>query len=69
MLIELSVYGLFTGLLIKLIHTKKLYLDLYLSLIFSMIMGRIAAGIVNALIFRFGEYSLKIWISSYFFTA
>lgn len=69
MLTELAVYGLFTGLLIKLIHTQKLYLDLYLSLIISMIVGRIAAGIANALIFRIGEYTFSLWISGYFFSA
>lgn len=69
MMIELSVYGLAAGLMMKLIHTKKLYLDLYISLIISMIVGRIAAGIANALIFSFGEYSFAIWIASYFTTS
>ncbi len=69
MMIELSVYGLCTGVLMKYVSCKKLYSKLYMSLIPSMIIGRIVAGIMNALIFRMGEYSLSLWISSYFITA
>ena len=69
MLVELSVYGLVAGLMRKIVHTKKLYVDLYICLITSMIAGRIAAGIANALIFQLGEYSIAIWMSSYFITA
>lgn len=69
MLVELSTYGLISGLMIKLVHTKKIYIDLYISLIISMIAGRIAAGVVNAFIFSFGQYSMSIWITSYFLTS
>lgn len=69
MLIELAVYGLVSGLLIKFVRTKSLYADLYISLVSAMLIGRIAAGICQALIFRLGEYSLSIWLTSYFVTA
>lgn len=69
MLVELATYGLISGLMIKFVHTKKIYVDLYISLIISMIAGRIIAGIVNALIFSVGEYSISIWVTSYFLTS
>ena len=69
MLIELAVYGLVTGLLMQLIHTKKTYLDLYISLVGGMLIGRVVAGLARALIFSPGEYAIAAWITSYFVTA
>lgn len=69
MIIELAVYGLVAGLMISLIRTKKLYVDLYLSLVIAMIAGRIVAGIAMALIFVPGSYSMAVWTASYFITA
>jgi len=69
MMVELAVYGLCTGLLMKLIRTKKIYVDLYISLIISMLAGRIVAGMVRALIFAPGNYSMAIWATSYFVTS
>lgn len=69
MLVELAIYGLVTGIMMQFVHTKKLYIDLYASLIVGMIAGRIIAGIVNAFIFQIGEYSIAIWVTSYFITA
>lgn len=65
---ELMAYGLCTGLLMQLVHTKKLYADLYISLAGAMILGRIVGGIAKAL-FYMGTgtpFSLALWVSSYF---
>ncbi|MGI5894332.1 MAG: ECF transporter S component [Candidatus Merdivicinus sp.] len=69
MLCELAVYGLLTGLIFALVHTGKLVLDLYIGLIGAMIGGRIVAGLLNALIFKAGQYSLTIWTTASFVTA
>lgn len=68
MMIELAVYGLVAGLMIRLIHTKKIYLDLYISLVAAMVAGRLVAGVVMALIFARGSYSMAAWAGSYFVT-
>ena len=69
MMIELAVYGVITGLMMQLIRTKKLYADLYISLIVAMLAGRVAAGASKALIFAAGEYSVAAWIAGHFITA
>jgi niacin transporter len=69
MLFELAVYGLVSGLLMRAIKTKKLVVDLYLSLIGAMLAGRLVFGLANALIFRAGQYSLPVWTSAAFITA
>ena len=66
MMIELAVYGLVTGLLMKLIHTGKLMADFYISLVAAMLAGRIVGGLAKALIFSAGSYSLKAWATAYF---
>lgn len=47
MMVELFIYGLASGLFYRLIKTKNLYLDIYLSLLGAMILGRIAGGFTN----------------------
>ncbi len=69
MLCELAVYGFVSGLLMRYIQTGKLTLDLYLSLIAAMLAGRFVFGLLNALIFRAGSYSLPIWMTASFVTA
>lgn len=69
MIVELLVYGLVAGLLYKIIRTKYYILNIYLSLIGSMVAGRIVYGILNALIFSVGKYSISIWVTSMFITA
>lgn len=69
MMLELAVYGLVAGILVRVVHTGKIYLDLYISLIAAMLAGRILAGIANALIFTPGGYSLTVWATSYFVTS
>lgn len=68
MMLELAMYGLVAGLLMKYLHTKKTIYDLYLSLTASMLLGRITAGIARALAFTEGTYSFSLWTTSYFIT-
>lgn len=65
---ELMAYGLIAGLMMKLVHTKKLYADLYISLGTAMVLGRVIGGIAKALVYMgSGEaFTLAIWASSYF---
>lgn len=69
MLCELAVYGLMTGLIINVVNTKSRYLDLYISLITSMVVGRAVMGVLNAFIFQAGNYAFKMWITGAFVTA
>lgn len=69
MMIECAVYGIMAGLMMKFISTKKLYADLYISLILAMLSGRVIAGIFKALIFARGEFTIAAWATSYFVTA
>lgn len=69
MMIECAVYGIMAGLMMKFISTKKLYADLYISLILAMLSGRIIAGIAKALIFARGEFTIAAWATSYFVTS
>ena len=68
MLVELAAYGLVCGLMFNLVRTKKLYADLYISLVVALIAGRIVAGVARALIFAAGRYSMAAWTTSYFVT-
>lgn len=44
-------------------------MNLYASLITAMIGGRIVYGLMNALIFRAGAYSIQMWMTASFVTA
>ncbi len=66
MMIELAVYGLIAGLMMRILHTSKQLTDIYISLVVAMLAGRIVAGIARALIFMPGAYSVKIWATGYF---
>ena len=57
------------GAMIKLIKTEKPLVNLYASLITAMIGGRIVYGLMNALIFRAGAYSIQMWMTASFVTA
>lgn len=69
MIIECAVYGLLAGLIMKLVSTKRIYADLYISLVTAMLGGRIIAGIAKALIFARGEITMVTWATSAFVTA
>ena len=69
MVVELAVYGLIAGICIRVIKNRKLTARVYTALITAMLLGRVAYGLVNALIFRAGEYSVALWLSGTFITA
>ena len=66
MLVECAVYGAISGLMMQWIRTKKIYVDLYISLIVAMLTGRIVAGLAKALIFARGSITMGAWATSYF---
>lgn len=68
MMCELAVYGLVTGLLVRLVKTGKPLADLYIALVGAMLAGRVTYGVLNALIFRAGAYSMTAWLTSAFVT-
>lgn len=65
MCFELPVYGLVTGIFMKVLKDKNDSVRVYVSLIVAMLAGRIVGGIVQAIILG-GAYSLQIWAASYF---
>jgi len=69
MMIELSVYGLVAGVVMRIVYTRRIVLDLYISLIIAMIAGRIVAGIAQAFVFFDGMYLIGMWVASYFTTS
>lgn len=66
---ELLVYGLVSGLLSRVVRTGNATADLYISLVGAMLAGRVVAGVLRALIFSPGAYSLEAWLTSSFVTA
>lgn len=68
MMVECATYGLVAGLVLKFVHTKKTYCDLYIALIAAMLAGRVVSGIAKALIFTPG-LAMSAWIASSFVTA
>lgn len=69
MMAELVVYGIVSGLLMKIVRTKSTYADLYISLGVAIVVGRIVAGLTNAFIFSVGEYSMAAWVTGYVLTS
>ena len=69
MMVECAVYGLVTGLMLRFVRTGRLYADLYLSLLVSMLLGRVVSGIAKALLFQAGKYTLAAWVTASFVTA
>ena len=63
------MYGLMTGLLNKILKIENKLFKNYAVLIGAMLCGRLFYGILNALIFRAGSYSLQAWVSAAFVTA
>ena len=64
MMVELAIYGVVAGLMMKLVHTKSIYADLYISLITAIVCGRVLAGVAKALIFARGSYSMAAWVTA-----
>lgn len=69
MVCELAVYGLVSGALITFVKTKSTAANIYISLIAAMLCGRLVSGVLNALIFRAGAYSMQVWIAASFVTS
>jgi len=69
MTVELAIFGAGSGFLMRYLPIRGYVPAVYVSLVSAMLLGRIAAGIVNALIFQLGAYSMEIWITSYFITS
>ncbi len=68
MMVECCAYGLVTGLMMRYVRTGKEALDLYLSMVTAMLLGRVLSGIAKALIFTPG-LSLAAWATASFVTA
>lgn len=65
---ELVAYGLVSGLLARFVRTGRLAVDLYVSLAGAMVAGRLLGGVLQALIFSPGAYSLAAWATGYVVT-
>ena len=68
---ELCVYGLVSGLLLRFVHTKNTYADLYIALIAAMLLGRIVGGAAKVLFYLSGasgmtELSFSLLATTYF---
>ena len=71
MMAELLVYGSVSGLLFRIIKTGKIIPDALLTLVCSMLLGRIVGGCVAYLLFLGGtraEYSWTLFFTTYFIT-
>lgn len=71
MMAELLVYGTVSGLLFRIIKTGKFLPDVILTLVCSMLLGRIAGGCVMYLLYLGGSrdhYSWAIFFTGYFVT-
>jgi len=69
MMVELAIYGAVAGLMIRIMRTKNKYVNIYISLVTAMVIGRILAGMARAFVFAPGTTSIALWISSYFTTS
>ena len=68
MMVECAAYGMVSGLMLKYVHTKSTYADLYIALVTAMLAGRVVSGIAKALIFTPG-LAMSAWITASFDTA
>lgn len=66
MIVECATYGCVVGLMVRTIYTKKICVDLYISLIIAMLSGRMLYGIVNALIFARATTTFLTWAMTSF---
>lgn len=69
MLCELATYGFVSGMLYAHLHTPKRAVNLYGTLVLAMLAGRIVSGVLNALLFSAGNYSMQAWLAASFVTA
>lgn len=69
MVCELAAYGAISGLMRAVVHTKNRIAGLYAQLVLAMLAGRAVYGLMNALVFRAGSYSMAIFLTAAFVTA
>lgn len=66
---ELCAYGLFTGLMMQFIRTRRMSLDVYVSLVAAMLLGRVVGGLAQWLVITLmgtGKvFTLAVWATSY----
>ena len=64
---ELCVYGLVAGLGMQFIRSGRSLVDIYLSLLPAMVLGRVVGGVVRAAFFLANaqSYSVAMWASAY----
>ncbi len=66
MIVECLIYGSLPYLYLKIVKFKHLYINIYIGLIISILIGRVFGGLVSALMYTEGSYSLGLWATSYF---
>jgi niacin transporter len=66
---ELCAYGFAAGLMMHFIRTRKIAVDLYISLAVSMVFGRIVGGLAQWLVVTImgseQVFTVAIWVTSY----
>lgn len=63
MMVECGTYGLVSGLMMSFIRTRSASADLYISMVSAMVLGRVVAGLVKALILAPGT-PVFAWVST-----
>lgn len=63
MMIECATYGCTAGLMLKWVHTKHTYLDLYICQSVAMVAGRVIAGLAKAWILAPGTPAFA-WVTT-----
>lgn len=63
MMVECCTYGFVSGMMMKYIRTKHQTLDLYISLVTAMVLGRVVAGFAKSLIFTPGTAPF-LWVTT-----
>ena len=66
MIVECLIYGSLPYLYLKIVKFKHLYINIYVGLIISILIGRCFGGLVSVLMYINGTYSIGIWATSYF---
>lgn len=66
---ELAAYGAVSGFLYPRMKTPSRTANIYITLLAAMVCGRVFYGVLNALIFRAGAYSLELWLAAALTTA
>ena len=63
MMVECGTYGLVSGLMMGFVRTRSASADLYISMVSAMVLGRVVAGLVKALILAPGT-PVFAWVST-----